>query len=218
MAISKNANIHNTISYLSVYRAQYDTVKPSPILELQEDTTMKKIVLSILLFCGASVAHAATVHGEHAAPVPAQDHPKTAQHLNMSHGNNSKAPISNTLIVSDCWIRSLPRPTPSAGYFLIKNTGVNDAKLSNLTITEFDEVSLHQTTNEGGKSKMSMAHEILIPAGGELKFKPGSYHAMLEKPNQTLSIGTHVNAEFTFEPSEKAITTCEIKPANTVAE
>lgn len=176
---------------------------------------MKKVALSILMFCGASVAHAATVHGEHATPMPAQDQPKTAQHPNTNHGN--KASVFNTLTVSNCWIRSLPRPTPSAGYFLIKNTGANDAKLTNLTIGEFDQVSLHQTTNEGGKSKMSMAHDILIPAGGELKFKPGSYHAMLEKPNQTLTVGTHVNAEFTFESSQKAITTCEIKPANTVA-
>lgn len=177
---------------------------------------MKKIALSILMLCGASAAHAATAHSEHATPVPAQDQSKIAQHPNTSHDNN-KASVSNTLTVSNCWIRSLPRPTPSAGYFLVKNTGANEAKLTNLIIGEFDQVSLHQTTNEGGKSKMSMAHEILIPAGGELKFKPGSYHAMLEKPNQTLAVGTHVNAEFTFESNEKAITTCEIKPANTVA-
>lgn len=185
-------------------------------MELQEDNAMKKVLLSILMFCSASVALAATVHGEHATPVPAQDQPKTAQHPNTNHDNN-KASVSNTLTVSNCWVRSLPRPTPSAGYFLIKNTGANDAKLINLTIGEFDQVSLHQTTNEDGKSKMSMAHEILIPAGGELKFKPGSYHAMLEKPNQTLTVGTRVNAEFTFESNEKVITTCEIKPANTVA-
>lgn len=177
---------------------------------------MKKVVLSILMFCGASVAYAASVHGEHATAVSAQDQPKTSQHPSMSQGN--KASVSKSLTVSNCWIRSLPGPTPSAGYFLITNTGMNDAKLTNLAISEFDQVSLHQTTNEGGKSKMSMAHDILIPAGGELKFKPGSYHAMLEKPNQALAVGTHVDAEFTFEPNEKAVTTCEVKPANTVAE
>jgi len=173
---------------------------------------MKKVALSILMFCGSSIAYAASVHGEHAAAVSVQDQPRTS----MSQDN--KASVSKTLTVSNCWIRSLPRPTPSAGYFLIKNTGMNDAKLTNLSISEFDQVSLHQTINEDGKSKMSMAHEILIPAGGELKFKPGSYHAMLEKPNQALTVGTHVGAEFTFGSGEKAVTTCEVKPANTVAE
>lgn len=173
---------------------------------------MKKVALSILMFCGASGAYAANVHSGHATAVSAQDQPKTS----MSQDN--KTSVSKTLTVSNCWIRSLPGPTPSAGYFLIKNTGTNGEKLTNLTISEFDQVSLHQTTNEGGKSKMSMAHEILIPAGGELKFKPGSYHAMLEKPNQALTVGTQVDAEFTFESNQKAVTTCAVKPPNTVAE
>ncbi|PLC52779.1 copper transporter [Pollutimonas nitritireducens] len=177
---------------------------------------MKKVVFGILMLYGSSTAYAANVHGEHVAPVSAQDQSKTTQRADT--GPDNKASVSKTLAVSGCWIRSLPKPIPSAGYFVIKNTGSGDAKLTSLAIPAFGQVSLHQTTNEDGQSKMSMAHEISIPAGGELKFKPASYHAMLEKPTQALAVGAHVQAEFTFESGEKAITTCEVKPANTVPE
>ncbi|WP_237174047.1 copper chaperone PCu(A)C [Paracandidimonas lactea] len=177
---------------------------------------MKKIVFGILMFYSASAVYAANVHGQHGSAASAQNQEKTAQPASTSQDN--KGSVSQTLTVSGCWIRSLPKPVPSAAYFVIKNTGTNDAKLTSLAMSEFDEVSLHQTTNEDGKSKMAMAHNTLIPAAGELKFRPGSYHAMLEKPNQTLAIGSQVKAEFTFGSGETTMAMCEVKPPNTVSE
>src|SRR3546814_2097262 len=48
-------------------------------------------------------------------------------HMSMSHG--SDAPVSASLTVSDCWIRALPVPAPSAGYFVIHNKGGQEAKI-----------------------------------------------------------------------------------------
>ncbi|MFW7342315.1 copper chaperone PCu(A)C [Pollutimonas sp. H1-120] len=175
---------------------------------------MKRIAFSMLMLCSASAVYAASVHGQHGSAASAQNLDKTAKSANTSQ---DKATNSKTLTVSGCWIRSLPKPVPSAAYFVITNTGANDAELTSLAMSEFDEVSLHQTTNQGGKSKMVMAHNTLIPAAGELKFKPGSYHAMLEKPNQTLALGSHVKAEFTFGSGETVTATCEVKPPNTVS-
>src|SRR3546814_3202517 len=114
------------------------------------------------------------------------------------------AELSKTLTVSDCWIRSLPRPTPSAGYFVIKNAGNSEAKLASMSIAAFDQVSLHQTIDQDGKSRMAVADAVSIPAGGELEFKPGSYHAMLEKPTQALAVGKEVEADFAFQSGETA--------------
>lgn len=90
------------------------------------------------------------------------------------------APLSKDVVVSACWIRSLPLPAPSAGYFLVKNNGDKAVNLVGAASTSYDMVMLHQTTNVDGLSKMSMTHAIDIPAGNELEFKPGGYHAMLE--------------------------------------
>jgi len=59
--------------------------------------------------------------------------------------------------------------------------------------------------------------DVSIPAGGELQFKPGSYHAMLEKPAQALTVGTEVEADFVFQSGETAKALCEVKPANALS-
>src|SRR3546814_3856889 len=74
-----------------------------------------------------------------------------------THGHAMSAPatantkVSSTLSVSACWIRSLPAPAPSAGYFLIKNTGSKSAKLQSASSATYGMVMLHQTTHQDGK-------------------------------------------------------------------
>lgn len=173
---------------------------------------MRKVIVGILTLCASSFAYAASPHDAH---MPAASHAKTAQHV--SKGHDGGAVLSKTVTVSDCWIRSLPGPTPSAGYFVISNSGNNEARLVSLSIAAFDQVSLHQTINQGGMSRMAVADAVSIPAGGELQFKPGSYHAMLEKPSRALAVGAQVEAGFTFQSGETAKARCEVKPANAVS-
>lgn len=173
---------------------------------------MRRVMVSAITLCAGSAVYAASSHDAH---VPAAAHAQTAQHV--SKGADGGAELSKTLTISDCWIRSLPRPTPSAGYFLIKNAGNSEAKLVSMSIAAFNQVSLHQTIDQNGKSRMAVADAVSIPAGGELQFKPGSYHAMLEKPTQALAVGTEVEADFAFQPGETAKALCEVKPANAIS-
>lgn len=180
---------------------------------------MKKIVLIGLLALGG----AATGVSAQSMGVPAQhgDGVMLMAHAGHDHnmGNHAQAApnakISSTLAVSACWIRSLPAPAPSAGYFLVKNTGSQPAKLQGASSPTYGMVMLHQTTHQDGMSKMSETHDIVIPAGGELEFKPGGYHAMLEKPVAAPAVGSSVSMDFLFDTGEKASAQCEVKPANT---
>jgi copper(I)-binding protein len=180
---------------------------------------MKKIVLiGLLAFGGAAMGVSAHAAGNHAQPGNAV---MLLAHAGLGHdmGKHAKAAASaktsSTLAVSACWIRSLPAPAPSAGYFLVKNTGSQPAKLQAASSPTYGMVMLHQTTHQDGMSKMSETHDIVIPAGGELEFKPGGYHAMLEKPVAAPAVGSSVNMDFLFDTGEKASAQCEVKPANT---
>lgn len=149
--------------------------------------------------------------------VSASDHSHgTTPHGPSAHDIN-KAPVSTDLDVSGCWVRSLPLPAPSAGYFLVKNLGASGVKLLAASSPSYGMVMLHQTTDHDGLSKMSMAEAIDIPANGELQFKPGGYHAMLEKPTSTIEIGSTVTMNFLFDNGQKAVAQCEVKPAKTMA-
>lgn len=142
-----------------------------------------------------------------------------AGHADKAQGAHdlSHAKVSKTVMVSSCWIRAVPAPAPSAGYFVVKNSGDKDVKLQGASSADYGMVMLHQTTQQDGMSKMSETHDVVIPAAGQLEFKPGSYHAMLEKPAKAAVIGSKVNMDFLFDTGEKASAECEIKPANTQA-
>lgn len=173
---------------------------------------MRKVIVGALTLCVSASAYATSSHDAH---MPAASDAKTVQHV--SKGHDSGAVLSKSLTISNCWIRSLPGPTPSAGYFVIKNTGANEATLIALSIPNFDQVSLHQTIDQDGMSRMAVADEIPIPAGGQLQFKPGGYHAMLEQPSRKLTVGTEVEGRFTFQSGEVAKAMCAVKPASAIS-
>ena len=83
---------------------------------------------------------------------------------------------------------------------------------------DYGMVMLHETTESGGMSKMSMVPQVAIPAGQDLVFKPGSYHMMLEKPRAGLKIGDSVQVDFTLSNGEGFSATCEVKSPKTLSE
>lgn len=78
---------------------------------------------------------------------------------------------------------------------------------------DYGMVMVHQTTEDQGMSKMSMVHEVVIPAGQELAFKPGSYHVMLEQPVRPIAVGEHVQLDLALADGERVSASCEVKPA-----
>lgn len=109
----------------------------------------------------------------------------------------------------------MPSPTPSGGYFVVSNSGSKPAQLQSASSADYGMVMLHQTTQKDGMSRMSATHSIAIPAGGQLEFKPGGYHAMLEEPAKAHPVGSKVAIDFLFDNGEKASAECEVKAANT---
>jgi len=138
-------------------------------------------------------------------------------HGTAAGGHDTGMPVSASLTVSGCWIRALPAPAPSAGYFVVHNKGAKTVALTGASSPAFGMVMLHKTVEGGGMSKMVMVNNVPVPAKGSLAFKPGSYHAMLEKPVHALVVGASVALTLTFDSGEMASATCKVKPADTVS-
>ncbi|PLC52336.1 copper transporter [Pollutimonas nitritireducens] len=161
------------------------------------------------------VAHAGHDHGAGSHAQPAHGHKVGAAASGAAASRMAGAPMSTTLTVSGCWIRSMPAPAPSGGYFVVSHSGSKPVQLIAASSTGYGMVMLHQTTHKDGMSRMSATHGVPIPAGGQLEFKPGAYHAMLEDPVKAHPIGSKIVMDFLFDNGEKASAECEIKPANT---
>jgi copper(I)-binding protein len=113
--------------------------------------------------------------------------------------------------LSDGWIRLLPAGVPAAGYFAVRNTGNAPARLVAATSPAFGEVMLHKSVEEKGRSTMVHLDQVDVSPGGEVVFKPGSYHLMLIKPTRALRIGEKVPVTFEFASGEKITEPFEVR-------
>src|SRR5690606_27353986 len=146
------------------------------------------LALTVLLAASAAVAHEG--HHHHASQ-PAAAH--------ASHSDQASAPAPAGVSVHDCWIRNMPAGLPSGGYFVVRNTSAQAVELTGASSPAYGMTMLHQTLTQSGMARMEHVDSIAVPAQGELVFKPGSYHAMLEKPTAELSIGESVPVTFLFQ-------------------
>lgn len=126
-------------------------------------------------------------------------------------------PAAKSIEINDCWIRLVPSPAPSAGYFSARNQGDAAKTLTAAASSKYGQVMLHQTTHTDGMSRMSAVDGVEIVPGQTVQFKPGSYHIMLEKPASEIKVGDVIPMQFLFASGDKAEAQCEVKPANTLA-
>lgn len=132
-------------------------------------------------------------------------------HASSAAAQQAAGPRSSTVTASDCWIRQMPPPTASGGFFVLHNGGTQDAVLTAAHSPDYGMVMLHQTTQEDGISKMSMVEQVAVTAGGQLDFKPGSYHVMLEEPRAGLHIGDHADLDLILKDGTTVRAVCELK-------
>jgi periplasmic copper chaperone A len=75
---------------------------------------------------------------------------------------------------------------------------------------------LHQSSNEGGMSRMAMLDSLAIPAHGKALLAPASYHLMLMKAATPVKPGDTVRLNLRFTDGSTLATDFIARPANAV--
>ena len=120
---------------------------------------------------------------------------------------------SSAMMVSDCWIRSMPGDTPSGGYFKLMNMSDKPVDLVGVSTDAFGMSMLHETQSSGSTSKMVMVDKATVPANGTLAFAPGGYHVMFEKAKKPLTVGSSIPVTFKFGDGGSVEAQCAVKNA-----
>ncbi len=103
------------------------------------------------------------------------------------------------LSVSDAWIRALPSPVPSGGYFTLHNGGTNAVVLTGAETPACGMLMLHKSENKGGMSAMTDVSEVDVPGGGTVAFAPGGYHLMCMNAKAAIKPGATIPVTLTFK-------------------
>ncbi|WP_405202842.1 copper chaperone PCu(A)C [[Kitasatospora] papulosa] len=94
----------------------------------------------------------------------------------------------------------MPQPVSdmAAGFLLVKNSGGTADRLTSVTSSLSDNVSIHETKN----NTMRMVTSFEVPAGGELDLERGGNHIMFTELKQQPKRGETVSVELHFEKAD----------------
>jgi periplasmic copper chaperone A len=102
------------------------------------------------------------------------------------------------------WSREMPPVAPTAAaYFVIHNKGSEADRLLGASTPVAGKAELHEHVHADGVMKMQQVQDVVIPAGGEVKFEPMGYHVMLFELKQQAKDGERFPLTLTFEKAGK---------------
>ncbi|MFF9688041.1 copper chaperone PCu(A)C [Streptomyces sp. NPDC014623] len=94
----------------------------------------------------------------------------------------------------------MPQPVSdmAAGFLLVRNNGDVTDRLTSVTSSLSDDVSIHETKDR----TMRMVTSFEVPAGGELDLERGGNHIMFTDLKQQPKRGETVSVELHFEKAD----------------
>lgn len=141
------------------------------------------------------------------------------------------------ITVENAWVRPAPMVGGNGGGFMvIKNTGAEDDALVSAEADFANVVEIHETymieegegmedmggqgedegmgeSMEGMSEMMGMrpVSAIVVPAGGEIELKPGSYHVMFIDVQEVLEPDATVSITLNFESGKQMVIEAEVQ-------
>ena len=105
------------------------------------------------------------------------------------------------LTIGHPWSRAtLPGAKVAAGYLTVKNAGSTPDRLISVAADIAGKGEIHEMTVKDGVMTMRpLADGLEIPAGGEVKLEPGSYHFMFTGLKEPAVEGVKFPGMLTFE-------------------
>ncbi|MEC9143712.1 MAG: copper chaperone PCu(A)C [Pseudomonadota bacterium] len=107
---------------------------------------------------------------------------------------SSASGASDTLIISDAWVRATPPgKMMTAGYASLENVSKDVITITGVSAEVAGHTSLHETRIERDRSTMRPAAKLSIKAGERVSLKPGGLHIMLMKLSEPLTDGQSID-------------------------
>ena len=109
------------------------------------------------------------------------------------------------------WVREAHADAQAnAGYMTLVNTGGEQLTLLKVESAAFSDIEVHEMASVDGLMEMREITDLVIPASGQIRFKPGGKHLMLMGPQTHLTAGQRVEMQLTFKSGERQFVSVEV--------
>jgi copper(I)-binding protein len=96
------------------------------------------------------------------------------------------------LLAQDAWLRATPGADVAAAYLTLRNVTTEPVTVTSIESPIAGHAMIHETTVQGGQSRMRPHEQLTIAPGSVVKFEPGGLHVMLHDLKQPLAVGQSV--------------------------
>jgi periplasmic copper chaperone A len=104
------------------------------------------------------------------------------------------------IVISNRTVRASLAGSPnSAAYMVIANSGAAPDSLVAARCACADSVGIHKTEDMRGMTTMTSAAPVVIPAHGQVTFRPGGLHLMLTRLREPLADGGQQDITLVFQ-------------------
>ncbi len=104
-----------------------------------------------------------------------------------------------TVSITNPTFRYLPGGVPAAGYLTIRNHTDVPIVLTGARSSGCRALTIHQSTNEGGMSRMIGVPSLTIAVHQEVRFQPGGYHLMCMHPAPAMATAKTMSVTLQFD-------------------
>jgi periplasmic copper chaperone A len=96
------------------------------------------------------------------------------------------------LVAQNAWVRATPGADMAAAYLILRNVSTSPVTVTGVESPIAGHAMIHETTVQGGQSRMRPHEPLVVAPGSTVKLEPGGLHVMLHDVKQPLAVGQSV--------------------------
>jgi copper(I)-binding protein/cytochrome c2 len=136
------------------------------------------------------------------AGAPEHQNPEASETESFTAGRED--PAGDVVAIMNAWVRETDaKAKVNAGYMTLVNVGSEQVTLVKVESDSCEIIEVHEMAVVDGLMEMREVTDMIIPANGQIQFKPGGMHLMLKKPHRHLTTGQKVDMTLTFKSGRK---------------
>ena len=116
------------------------------------------------------------------------------------------------LVAQNAWVRVMPAADMAVAYLTLRNVSSNPVTVTGVESPAAGHAMIHETTVQGGQSRMRPREQLVVAPGMTLKFEPGGLHVMLHDLKQPLTVGQSVPLVITLAGGATLKVTAAVRP------
>jgi copper(I)-binding protein len=117
-----------------------------------------------------------------------------------------------SLVVQNAWVRATPGAQVAAAYLTLRNVSSSPVTVTGVESPIAGHAMIHETTVQGGQSKMRPHEQLVVAPGMTVKLEPGGLHVMLHDLKQPLTVGQTVPLVITLAGGGTLQVTAAVRP------